>query len=267
MNKIAINDLGTVSDFLKAIDESIKNYRVDDSVTGTVVQIDREGILVDIGCKTEAYVPKKEISAKRVFDIHDLLSVGQQVEGKIIRIEDGQQYILSMKEAEEEILWNTIEDIWNSEKKIVFGEITRVVKGGMIVDIGVRAFLPISQSFINKSEDLSKYIGYKVDAKIIQFNREKGSVVISRKAYVDQEQKEEKAIQFKELEVGKVYKGRVSGIVEFGVFVFIGLLSGLIHKTKMGSLTPNQFTIGDEIEVEVLEIDIDKDRLSLAFEG
>lgn len=267
MSKIAINDLGTVSDFLKAIDESMKKYKIDDSVTGIVVQIDREGILVDIGCKTEAYVPKREISARRVFDIHDLLSVGQVVEGKIIRIDQEDQYVLSMKEAEEQVLWNTTEAIWNSDKKIVSGEIIKVVKGGMIVDIGIRAFLPLSQSLINKSEDLSKYLGHRVDAKIIQFDREKGSVVISRKAFVDQEQKEEKRIQFSQLEVGQVYKGRISGIIEFGVFVSIGLLSGLIHKTKMGNSTPNQFTIGDDIEVEVLEVDFDKDRLSLAFKG
>ena len=101
----------------------------------------------------------------------------------------------------------------------------------------------------------------------IQFDKEKGSVVISRKAFIDQEQREDKMIQFSELKIGQVYKGRVSGVVEFGVFVSMGLLSGLIHKTKMGNSTPNQFTIGDDIEVEVLEIDFDKDRLSLAFNG
>jgi len=267
MNKIAINDLGTVSDFLKAIDESMKNYSIDDSVTGMVVQIDNEGVLVDIGCKTEAFVPKKEVSAKRVFDIHDLLSVGQMVEGKVIRLDEGQGYVLSMKQAEEKILWNTIEDVWNSDDKIVSGEITKIVKGGMIVDIGIRAFLPSSQSTANKSEDLSKYIGRKIDTKIIQFDREKGSVVVSQKAFIDQEQKEEKMIQLSQLEIGQVYKGVVSGIVDFGIFVSIGLVSGLIHKSKMGNSTPSQFTIGDDVEVEILEIDFDKDRLSLAFKG
>lgn len=267
MNKVAINDIGTPEDFLKAVNESIKTYAIDDSVNGIVVQIDREGILVDIGSKTEALVPKKEISAKRVFDIHDLISIGQRVDAKIIRLEEEEQYVLSMKETEVQMLWNAVEAIWNSEEKIVSGEITRIVKGGMIVDIGVRAFLPSSQSFIDRSEDFSRYVGQIVDAKIIQFDKEKGSVVISRKAFIDQEQKEDKMIQFSELQIGQVYKGRVSGVVEFGVFVSMGLLSGLIHKTKMGNSTPNQFTIGDDVEVEVLEIDFDKDRLSLAFNG
>lgn len=267
MSKIAINDIGTVSDFLKAIDESMKKYAIDDNVTGIVVQIDRDGILVDIGSKTEAYVAKKEISAKRVFDIHDLLSIGQTVEGKIIRIDQEEQYVLSMKEAEEQILWNTVEAIWNSDEKIVSGEITRIVKGGMIVDIGVRAFLPSSQSFIDRSEDFSRYVGHKIDAKIIQFDKEKGSVVISRRAFIEQDQKEEKLSQFKQLQIGQVYKGRISGVVEFGVFVSIGLVSGLIHKSKMGNSTPNQFTIGHNVDVEILEIDFDKDRLSLAFKG
>ena len=267
MNKVAINDIGTPEDFLRAIDESMKTYAIDDSVNGIVVQIDREGILVDIGCKTEALVPKKEISAKRVFDIHDLISIGQRVEAKIIRIDEEEQYVLSMKETEVQMLWNAVEAIWNSDEKIVSGEITRIVKGGMIVDIGVRAFLPSSQSFIDRSEDFSRYVGHKVDAKIIQFDKEKGSVVISRRAFIEQDQKEEKMLQFSQLQIGQVYKGRVSGVVEFGVFVSMGLLSGLIHKSKMGNSTPNQFTIGHDVEVEVLEIDFDKDRLSLAFKG
>jgi small subunit ribosomal protein S1 len=267
MNKIAINDIGTAEDFLRAIDESMRSYAVGDMVKGIVVQIDRDGVLVDIGSKMEAFIPMKEISAKRVFDVYDILSIGQMVQANIIRLDEEGQFVLSMKEAEVISLWDQVEAIWNSEQKVVTGVITKVVKGGMIVDIGVRAFLPSSQSFIDRSEDFSRYVGQIVDAKIIQFDKEKGSVVISRKAFIDQEQKEDKMIQFSQLQIGQVYKGRVSGVVEFGVFVSMGLLSGLIHKTKMGNSTPNQFTIGDDIEVEVLEIDFDKDRLSLAFNG
>ena len=108
----------------------------------------------------------------------------------------------------------------------------------MIVDIGIRAFLPSSQSFIDRSEDFSRYVGQTIDAKIIQFDKEKGNVVISRKALIEQEQKEDKMMQFSQLEVGQSYTGRVSGINNFGVFVSLGLLSGLIHKSKMGKWTP-----------------------------
>jgi small subunit ribosomal protein S1 len=266
MNQVAINDIGSLEDFLKAIDESMKEYFVGDIVTGTVVQIDREGILLDIGCKSEGHIPKKEVSAKRLFDIEDIVSIGQVLQATVIGLDD-EGYVLSMKEAEVEILWNSVEAIWNSDDKIVSGEITRIVKGGMIVDIGLRAFLPASQFHVDKSEDLANYIGQIVDAKIIQFDREKGNIVISRKALVESDQKEDKKIQFSKLAVGQVHTGKVSGITNFGVFVSLGLVSGLIHQSKMGKWTPEQFTIGHDLQVEIIDIDFDKDRLSLAFKG
>lgn len=267
MNQVAINDIGNLEDFLKAIDESIKTYNVGDAVKGTVVQIDREGVLLDIGCKTEGFVPKKEVSARRTIDIHEIVSIGQSINASIISIDQEGQYILSMKEAEVEAIWNEVEAIFNSDNNVVSGEITKLVKGGMIVDIGIRAFLPASQSFIDKSDDFSRYVGQTVEAKVIQFEREKGNVVISRKAIIEQEQKEDKMMQFSQLEVGQSYTGRVSGINNFGVFVSLGLLSGLVHRSKMGKWTPEQFTIGHDVVVEIIEVDFDKDRLSLAFKG
>ena len=127
VKQIAINDIGSLEDFLKAIDESMKEYFVGDIVTGTVVQIDREGVLLDIGCKSEGHIPKKELSAKRSFDINDLVSIGQVLEATVISIDHDEGYVLSTKEAEVEILWNSIEAIWNSSDKLVSGEITRIV--------------------------------------------------------------------------------------------------------------------------------------------
>ena len=266
MNQVTLNDIGTPEDFLRAIDESMREYFVGDIVTGTVVQIDREGVLLDIGCKTEGHIPKKEVSARRIFDIEDIISIGQSVEATVIGLDD-EGYVLSMKEAEVEILWNSIESVWNSEDKLVSGEITRIVKGGMIVDIGLRAFLPASQFHVDKTEDLANYVGQRVDAKIIQFDRAKGNIVISRKALVEFDQKEDKKIQFSKLAIGQVHTGKVSGITNFGVFVSLGLVSGLIHGSKMGKLTPDQFTISSSVQVEIIDIDFDKDRLSLAFRG
>jgi small subunit ribosomal protein S1 len=266
MNQVAINDIGSLEDFLKAIDESMKEYFVGDIVTGTVVQIDREGVLLDIGCKTEGHIPKKELSAKRLFDIEDIVSIGQVLQATVIGLDD-EGYVLSTKEAEVEILWNSIEAIWNSEDKLISGEITRIVKGGMTVDIGLRAFLPASQFHVDKAEDLANYVGQRVDAKIIQFDRAKGNIVISRKALIEIDQKEDKKIQFSKLAVGQVHTGKVSGITNFGVFVSLGLVSGLIHGSKMGKLTPDQFAISSSIQVEIIDIDFEKDRLSLAYKG
>ena len=266
MNQVTLNDIGTPEDFLRAIDESMKEYFVGDIVTGTVVQIDREGILLDIGCKSEGHIPKKEVSARRIFDIEDVVSIGQVLQATVIGLDD-EGYVLSTKEAEVEILWNSIEAIWNSDEKVVSGEITRIVKGGMIVDIGLRAFLPASQFHVDKTEDLANYIGHRVDAKIIQFDRAKGNIVISRKALIENDQKEDKKIQFSKLAVGQVHTGKVSGITNFGVFVSLGLVSGLIHQSKMGKLTPEQFAISSMVQVEIIEIDFEKDRLSLAYRG
>ena len=266
MNQVTLNDIGTPEDFLRAIDESMKEFFVGDIVNGTVVQIDREGILLDIGCKSEGHIPKKEISAKRIFDIEDIISIGQSVEATVIGLDD-ESYVLSMKEAEVEILWNSIEAIWNSSDKLVSGEITRIVKGGMIVDIGLRAFLPASQFHVDKIDDFTTYVGHIVTGKIIQFDREKGNIVISRKALIENDQKQDKMIQFSKLEIGQVHTGKVSGITNFGVFVSLGLVSGLVHQSKMGKLTPEQFTISQPIQVEIIDIDFDKDRLSLAYKG
>jgi small subunit ribosomal protein S1 len=267
MNKIAINDIGTAEDFLRAIDESMKSYAIGDMVKGIVVQIDRDGVLLDIGSKMEAFIPMKEISARRVFDVYDILSIGQMVQANIIRLDEEGQFVLSMKEAEVISLWDQVEAIWNSEQKVVTGVITKVVKGGMIVDIGVRAFLPSSQSHINKDADFTTFVGQTVEAKIIQFERHKSNIVISRKALIDTDLKQEKMIHLSKLKEGLAYKGTVSGINNFGVFVSLGLVSGLVHKSKMGKWTPEQFTVGHDIEVQVLEIDFDNDRLSLAFKG
>jgi small subunit ribosomal protein S1 len=267
MNQVAINDIGTLEDFLRAIDESIKSYAIGDIVSGTVVQIDREGVLIDIGCKGEGFIPKKELSAKRLFDIYDIVSIGQTVEATVLNIDEEGQYVLSIKEAELELLWNAAEAIWNSEDKIVSGEITKLVKGGMIVDIGVRAFLPASQFHVNKSEDLSNYIGQRIEAKMIQFERVKGNIVISRKALIDNDQKENKKIEFAKLAIGQVHTGKISGVTNFGIFVSLGLVSGLVHGSKMGKLTPDQFTVSQQVQVEIIDIDFDKDRLSLAYKG
>jgi len=265
MNKIAINDIGTAEDFLRAIDESMAYLNPGDIASGMVIQIDRDGALVDIGYKAEAFIPKREVSAKRVFEIQDILSIGQMVEARITSIDEEGQYILSIKEAEVEILWNTIESIFNSDSPIVAGEITKLVKGGMIVDIGVRAFLPASQFHVQRTEDLSFYIGQIVEAKIIQFEREKGNIVLSRRALMQKAFDKDKDKQFAKLELGQTYVGKVSGITDFGVFASIGLVSGLLHKSKMGKNTPESFTIGQDVNIEVLEIDLDKDRLSLAL--
>lgn len=264
MKQIAIND---VEDFMAAIDASMKTHKSGDVVKGIVVQIDREGALVDIGGKTEGFVPKSEISTRKNVAIDEAVQIGQEIEAVVIgKNHEQDQYILSLKQNEVEAIWNDMENRLK-ESIPIMGKVVKMVKGGLIVDIGVKAFLPGSLIDINKVTDFQAYIGHEAEFLIQSIDRSKGSIVLNRRALIEQMQKEDKQIEFAKLAVGQIHKGLVSGIAEYGVFVKIGLLAGLVHKTKMGELTPDQFIVGHEVEVEIIDIDFEKSRLSLAFRG
>jgi small subunit ribosomal protein S1 len=266
MKQVALNDIGTAEDLLKAIDESIKSYSKGQIVSGVVVQIDRQGVLVDIGDKSEAFIPKKEITTEKSFDLNESLQIGQIIEAAIAgRDEDG-NYLLSFKEGKTTKVWDALEFKYNSSD-IISGKIKKVVKGGLIVDIGVKAFLPGSQIDTDRVEDFSAYVDQQIDCIIIQFDRAKGSIVLSRKALLEKTLKEDRLIEFAKVAVGQIHDGKISGISDYGAFVKLGLLSGLIHKSKMGEMTPDSFTIGQDVRIEIIDIDFEKSRLSLLYRG
>ena len=266
MKQIAINDIGTAEDFLAAIDASIKYFGHGQPVSGTIVQIDRDGVLVDIGDKSEAFVPKHELTNKKNVNIDEVVQIGQAVEGIIINKTDEGQYILSLKQGETEAIWNDLQNKFEISIPVT-GKVVKIVKGGLIVDIGVKAFLPGSLVDTNRVTDFTPYVGHEAEFLIQSIDRAKGSIVLNRRTLIEQMQKEDKQIEFAKLAVGQVHKGLVSGITEYGVFVEIGLLAGLVHKSKMAEFTPDQFTVGHEVEVEIIEIDFEKSRLSLALRG
>jgi len=266
MNQIAINDIGTADDFLAAIDASIKHFGHGQPVSGTVVQIDRDGVLVDIGDKSEAFVPKNELTNKKNVDINEIVQIGQVVEATVLSKNEEGQYILSLKQNEVEAIWNDIQNRFELSIPIV-GKVVKMVKGGLIVDIGIKAFLPGSLVDTNRVTDFTVYIGHEAEFLIHSIDRAKGSIVLNRRSLIEQMQKEDKQIEFAKLAVGQAHQGIVSGITDYGVFVEIGLLSGLIHKSKMGDFTPEQFNMGHAVDVEIIEIDFDKSRLSLALRG
>jgi len=266
MKQIAINDIGTAEDFMAAIDASMKTFKNKQPVSGVVVQISRDGIYVDIGDKTEAFIPKTEILKSNDAYIEDVVQIGQVVEATVLYKNEEDQYILSLKQNEVEAIWNDIENRIK-ESIPIMGKVIKIVKGGLIVDIGIKAFLPGSLIDTNRVTDFQAYIGHESEFLIHSINRAKGSIVLNRRALIEQMQKEDKQIEFAKLAVGQIHKGLVSGITEYGVFIEIGLLAGLVHKTKMGELMPDQFTVGQEVEVEIIDIDFEKSRLSLALRG
>ncbi len=266
MKQVAINDIGTAEDFLAAIDASIKYFTHGQPVSGTIVQIDRDGVLVDIGDKSEAFVPKSELTNKKNVNIHEVVQIGQVVEAVVLNKTEEGQYILSLKQNEIEAIWNDLQNKYELSIPVI-GKAIKMVKGGLIVDIGVKAFLPGSLVDTNRVTDFSGYIGHEAEFLIQSIDRAKGSIALNRRTLIEKMQKEDKQIEFAKLAVGQIHKGKISGITEYGVFVEISLLAGLVHKSKMGELTPDQFTVGQEVEVEIIEIDFEKSRLSLAFRG
>jgi small subunit ribosomal protein S1 len=259
-----MNQQMTTQEFLEAIDASMKSFTKGQLVSGTIVQISTDGALVDIGHKTEGYIPKSELIAQKGASVHDIVSIGEVVEAQVIgRNTEEDQYILSLKEGQMQAYWNELQNYYEISQPIR-GVVTKEVKGGLIVDIGTRAFMPGSLIELNRVDDLSGYIGKEIDAIITQFDREKKNVVLSRRALLEQAIKEDRNIEFAKLAIGQIHTGIVSGVADYGAFVNIGLLSGLIHKSKVENFTPEMFTVGQEIQVEIIDIDFEKSRLSLA---
>jgi small subunit ribosomal protein S1 len=266
MKQIAINDIGTAEDFLAAIDASMKTFKNKEPVSGTIVQIGRDGALVDIGDKMEAFIPKTEISNDKNSHIEDVVQIGQVVEAIVLHKNEEGQYILSLKQNEVDSVWIDIQSSFETSIPIM-GKVVKVVKGGLIVDIGIKAFLPGSLIDVNRVTDFESYIGYDAEFLIHSIDKAKGSIVLNRRSLIEQMQKEDKQIEFAKLAIGQTHKAKVSGITDYGVFVQMGMLSGLVHKSKMGELLPESYVLDQEVEVEIIDIDFEKNRLSLAFRG
>src|SRR6187399_3539865 len=157
--QVAINDIGSAEDFLAAIDATIKYFNDGDIVEGTVVKVDRDEVLLDIGYKTEGVIPSRELSIKHDVDPHDVVKTGEHIEALVLQKEDKEgRLILSKKRAQYERAWGTIEKI-KEEDGIVTGSVIEVVKGGLILDIGLRGFLPASLVELRRVRDLAPYVG------------------------------------------------------------------------------------------------------------
>src|SRR5438094_2947310 len=207
--KVAVNDIGSQEAFLAAIDETIKYFNDGDIVEGTVVKVDRDEVLLDIGYKTEGVIPSKELSIKHDVDPFEVVSVGDQVEALVQQKEDKEgRLILSKKRAQYERAWGTIEKI-KEEDGVVRGPVIEVVKGGLILDIGLRGFLPASLVELRRVRDLQPYVGRSLEAKIIELDKNRNNVVLSRRAWLEETQKEQREDFLQNLNPGDVRRGTV----------------------------------------------------------
>jgi len=234
-------------------------------VTGTVVKITDKHVVVDIGLKSEGLIPLEQVvdhTGTPKFNI------GDTVEVVVEREEQEGGYLVSYEKALRHKVWDKLEEAANT-KTPVKGIVVSRVKGGLTVDIGIKAFLPGSQVEVRPVRNLDGYIGQELEVRVIKLNKKRGNVVVSRKEILEEEQNARKSVTLEHLEEGAVFTGTVKNLTDYGAFVDMGGLDGLLHITDMswGRLThPRDLVnVGDEIQVKVLKFDKEKQRVSLGF--
>ncbi|MCG7304739.1 30S ribosomal protein S1 [Arthrobacter sp. HMSC06H05] len=269
--QVAVNDIGSEEEFLAAIDATIKYFNDGDLVEGEVVKVDHDEVLLDIGYKTEGVIPSRELSIKHDVDPSDVVEVGDTVEALVLTKEDKEgRLILSKKRAQYERAWGDIEKV-KEEDGVVTGTVIEVVKGGLILDIGLRGFLPASLVEMRRVRDLAPYIGQQLEAKIIELDKHRNNVVLSRRAWLEETQSAVRTEFLNKLEKGQVREGVVSSIVNFGAFVDLGGVDGLVHVSELSWKHidhPSEVVeVGQKVTVEVLEVDMSRERVSLSLKA
>jgi len=238
-------------------------------VHGTVVRVDKDEVLVDIGYKSEGVIPVAELSIRRSVNPSDEVSLGDEIDALVLTKEDAEgRLILSKKRARFELAWKNIERAAESGDP-VDGRVIEVVKGGLILDLGVRGFLPASLVDIRRVQDLDEFLGQELRCKVIELNRSRNNVVLSRRAVLEEERKEQRQQILDKLQPGDVVEGQISNIVDFGAFVDLDGMDGLIHISELSWSHVNHpsevLEIGQTVQVKVLDIDRDRQRISLGL--
>ena len=260
-----------IPSFAEAIEGTMVELKDGQLITGIVVKIDRDGVLLDVGYKTEGVIPTRELAIKNDVNPHDVVKLGESIEALILTLEDKEgRLVLSKKRAQYEKAWADIEKK-KEEDGVVHGTVIEVVKGGLIVDIGLRGFLPASLVELRRVRDLAPYMGQPIDAKIIELDRNRNNVVLSRRAFLEENQKETRDDFLTNLKPGEIRTGKISSVVAFGAFVDLGGMDGLIHVSELSWKHvehPSQVVnIGDEVTVQVLEVDFSRERISLSLKA
>ena len=261
----------TPEELIAALEASFRDFKDGDIVDGEVVKIDRDEVLLDIGYKSEGVIPSKELSIRHDVDPNQVVKVGDRIEALVLQKEDKEgRLILSKKRAQYERAWGRIEEVMHSGQTIT-GPVIEVVKGGLILDIGLRGFLPASLVDLRRVRDLQPFVGQELEAKIIELDRNRNNVVLSRRAFLEESQSEGRKTFLQSLQKGERRKGTVSSIVNFGAFVDLGGVDGLVHVSELSwkhvDHPQEVVSVGQEVEVEVLDVDLDRERVSLSLKA
>ena len=261
----------TPEELIAAMESSFRDFKDGDIVEGDVVKIDRDEVLLDIGYKSEGVIPAKELSIRHDVKPAEVVQVGEHMEALVLQKEDKEgRLILSKKRAQYERAWGKIEETMRSGQTIK-GPVIEVVKGGLILDIGLRGFLPASLVDLRRVRDLQPFVGQELEAKIIELDRNRNNVVLSRRAFLEESQSEGRKTFLQNLQKGERRKGTVSSIVNFGAFVDLGGVDGLVHVSELSwkhvDHPQEVVTVGQEVEVEVLDVDLERERVSLSLKA
>src|SRR5699024_842684 len=244
----------------------ILQLNVGDVVTGSVVKIADLKVFVDIGYKTEGIVPISELSSLYVESASDIVEEGEELTLKVKKVEDD-QVILSKRAVDADAAWENLEQKYNDDESFVT-EVKEIVKGGLVVDVGVRGFIPASLVETYFVDDFSDYKNKELEVKVVDLDKEQNRVILSHRAIVEEEAEKKKQQILEELEEGEVLEGTVQRLTSFGAFVDIGGIDGLVHISELAhehvEKPSDVVTEGETIEVEVLSVDRERERISLS---
>ncbi len=264
-----VEDDLSADDFAEAVDRTVFEFREGDIVAGKVVRVDPDEVLIDIGYKSEGVIPSNELSIRNTANPSEVVTVGDEIEALVLQKEDESgRLVLSKKRAQYERAWGRIEQVMH-DAGTVTGPVIEVVKGGLIVDIGLRGFLPASLVDLRRVRDLYPFVGETIEAKVIELDKNRNNVVLSRRAYLEEAQAEQRQAFLGDLQPGDVRDGVVSSVVNFGAFVDLGGMDGLVHVSELSwqhvSHPSEIVNVGDKVKVKVLEVDRDRERISLSI--
>lgn len=251
---------------MSELSNNLENLQVGDTITGTVVKIEEKEVVIDFGYKTEGVLPTSELSNLHDQSISEEVSEGEELTLKVIKLEED-EVILSKKEIDAQQAWIKLKE--KQENQSVFDvEVNEVVKGGLVVDVGLRGFIPASMVETYFVDDFSTYQGRTLSVKVIELDEESNRVILSHKAIAQAEQTIKKQNILETLKSGEVIEGTVQRITDFGVFVDLGGIDGLVHISQLAhehvSKASDIVNVGDTIKVEVLAVDLDNGRISLS---
>jgi len=248
---------------------SFKTFRHGEIVRGVVVHVGEDEVLVDVGAKSEGVIPLRELSCCEVSSPREVVSVGDEIEVCVLKAEDNEgRLVLSKEKADAERAWKRLGEALERQEPVQ-GVVREVVKGGLLVDVGVRAFLPASLVERGYVEDLSKYLGQTISARVIELNRGRRKVILSRKAVLEEEAARRRQELLDSLEEGQVVRGVVRRLTPFGAFVDLGEVDGLLHISEMAWYRVNHpseaVQVGEELDLRVLRVDRESGKVSLSL--